>query len=385
MRLRYRNWTENLNVDWCVQPPALLRRAVPGLVPARRRRRSPTTSTRSSRRRDALPVDPTVDVPPGYAPTQRDRAGRLHRRGRRLRHLVHELADAADRLGLGARPGAPRRSASPPTSGRRATRSSARGPSTRSRRRCCTSDTSRGTTSSISGWILDPDRKKMSKSKGNVVTPMHLLDEYSVRRRALLGRERAPRHRHRLRREGAEGREAPRHQALQRRQVRARAGGAAAPIDVELDRAFVERLRALVDAGHGALRGVRLRARAAGDRVVLLARLHRHLPRAREAPRARDDAGGSAIAALRLGLGVLLRLFAPVLPYVTEEVWSWVFADGDRASEHPPRAVADGRRARRPWPRRPTPAVSTSPSRVSPPSTRRSRRPASRRAAASRR
>ncbi|NQU97714.1 MAG: class I tRNA ligase family protein, partial [Chloroflexi bacterium] len=42
-----------------------------------------------------------------------------------------------------------------------------------------------------------------------------------------------------------------------------------------------------------------------------------------------DDAHGraSAVAALRLGLDVLVRLFAPVAPTITEEVWSWVFAE----------------------------------------------------------
>ena len=87
------------------QPAAVLRRAVPGLVPARRRRRDrlhaaaaarPRTSCRSTRRRRR---------PTGYTEDQRDQPGGFTARPRRHGHLGDVVAVAADRLRLGARPG----------------------------------------------------------------------------------------------------------------------------------------------------------------------------------------------------------------------------------------------------------------------------------------
>ena len=220
----------------------------------------------------------------------------------------------------------------------------------------------RGRTPRSPGWVLDPDRKKMSKSKGNVVTPMGLLEEHGsdgVRYWAASGR---PGHRHGVRHRPDEGRPAAGDQAAERVEVRARPGRSRrAPSRSRSIAALLTSLRGARRGCDAGARGLRLRARArrrprrsSGRSATTTSSWS---SRGATATTGRRRAA-SANAALLCALSVLLRLFAPFLPFVTEEVWSWWQtgsvhrAPGRRAAEidrrRPlPTRTRDGRSMRR--------------------------------------
>jgi valyl-tRNA synthetase len=179
----------------------------------------------------------------------------------------------------------------------------------------------------ISGWILDPDRKKMSKSKGNVVTPVGLLERHgsdAVRYWAASGRpgtdttfdEAQMKVGRRL---------AVKILNASRFVLGLGVGDDAAAITDALDRAMLAELAAVVNDATSSFEGY--------DYARALERTEKffwtfcddyvELVKIRAYGEYGEEGANSARAALALALSTLLRLFAPFMPFTTEEVWSW--------------------------------------------------------------
>jgi len=203
----------------------------------------------------------------------------------------------------------------------------------------------------ISGWILDPDRKKMSKSQGNVVTPEPLIDEFgadAVRywaARARLGVDTA--YDEQVFKVGkklctklfnaskfAIGRFSDIDPALL----------TAGKVTTELDRAVIAELRPMIERATAAFESYDYAQalslvedffwRVFCDNYLELAK-----PRTYEEEL--TEGRLSAAATLRILHRALVRMLAPFLPFLTDEVWQWAYREdeGMHASIH-----------RSPWP-----------------------------------
>jgi valyl-tRNA synthetase len=329
MHKRFQDWTENLSQDWCISRQRYFGVPIPVWLPldaaGQRDYDAPILPAA-----DRLPIDPTVDLPPGRSEAQREQPGGFSAEtdifdtwftsSLTPQISSHWTLDGARHAALFPADVRPQ--------GHDIIRTWAFYTIAKA---LLHEDTVPWRHAVISGWVLDPDRKKMSKSKGNVVTPLPLLEQFTAdgvrywSGAARLGVDTA------LDEQVFKVGKRLSTKLWNAGKFVLSQTGVVHPISCELDLAFAAELRALVDRATRAFEDMN-HAQALHetesffwsrftDNYLELAKL-----RARDEDPAAEAARGSAVATLRHALSVLLRLLAPFLPYISEEVWSWSFA-----------------------------------------------------------
>jgi valyl-tRNA synthetase len=199
----------------------------------------------------------------------------------------------------------------------------------------------------ISGFIVDPDRKKMSKSKGNVVTPAAMLEEHgsdAVRYWAASSR---------LGTDAAFDPQNPKQIKIGRR-LAIKVLNAAKfvysfevpsiePVEITapLDLDMLAELHRVIDVATTAFDEFdHAKALETAEHFFwVFCDDYLELVKERAYGSSTPEGQASAVLALRQAVDVLLRLFAPFIPFATEEVWSWTH---DTSVHTAPWPVAEG-------------------------------------------
>ena len=180
----------------------------------------------------------------------------------------------------------------------------------------------------ISGWILDPDRKKMSKSRGNVITPIDTIEQFgSDAVRYWAGSARL-------------GTDTTYDESvfLVGNKLVTKLYNAAKFVlshdssetnDInELDASFLHDLQKLIkDVTNCYDKFEFAQALQLSEEFFWNIYTDNYIELVKKRVfNSEGEEKKSAVTTLRMALSILLRLYAPVLPSITEEIWSWCFA-----------------------------------------------------------